>query len=138
MQCLKHQTQKCATQLAAATARGDETAASFAQHLDDEFEMVHDMPSWHSGRILDYGSLHTDAWRRLTQDEIASNEELMRQEAVAAAADATGAAAPLDTHDDGADDGDVGPGIPASHSRAGVSPRRTRSGGASRGSVSVC
>ena len=84
---------------------GDETGAAEAQHrlewirekqrrLDDECEMVHDMPSWHGGRILDYGSLHNDARCRLTQDQIASNEELMRQDAVAAAADATRAAAP--------------------------------------------
>ena len=84
---LRHQMARCNSQLAAATACGDPSAAQEAQHrldwifekqrrLDVDHDMVHDKPSWHFGRELEYGSLQDDARRLLTAQEIDWNEVL--------------------------------------------------------------
>ena len=92
---LRHQLEHCASELEAATARADAAAeadcedrllwiGSKQQFLDVQHEMVTDTPSWRNEKEMEYGSLHPDARRPLTEQEIAWNEELIVAEAATA------------------------------------------------------
>ena len=88
---LKHQRERCFRELAAATDAGDAATAADCNgrlrwihekqaFLDTRNEMVTDMPVMRNGRQREYGSLEPAARRRLTNEEIRWNAEMIRNE----------------------------------------------------------
>ena len=82
---LRHQASRCKSELEAAEARGDVSAAAELQHrldwifakqryLDVEHVMVLDKPSWQHGRALEYGGLQEDAMTCMSAREIADTD----------------------------------------------------------------
>ena len=78
---LKHQRERCARDLAAATDAGDAATAAACKarlrwihekqaFLDTRHEMIWDMPSMQDGREVEFGSLAPAARRRLRDEEI--------------------------------------------------------------------
>ena len=63
--------------------------------LDVDYLMVTDQPSWQNGRELQYGSLHEDARRPLTAEEIEWNDELISEEGAASASPSAATASTL-------------------------------------------